>query len=189
MTQPTQTPTDPNADASDGDGAGDFSNHPDYQAFQRQMRRMEKRLKRSESSSTDTSKRLSAESRARKRLRRERDALEAEMVVREAAARSGLHDIDYAMRLLTRHLNGKPEEELKKFNEVEYFESLRGDHPHLFGEARKPATTGNGANAPGAPNPGAAQQGVAQGGQVDVRKMDPKQYQDHLRARGLNLNM
>jgi hypothetical protein len=133
---------------------------------------------------------MQTEASARKKARQERDAIEAEMIVRETAARKGIKDVDYALRLVTRELAGKTDEDVAKFDEAKFFDGLRETHPYLFGETTKPVTTGNGAGAaPPTPTPGAAQQSAAQGSQADARKMDQKQYQDHLRARGLSINL
>ncbi len=178
---------DPAADAASDGGA----QQPDIKQLTQSIRRMERRLERSEGKNTDLSKRMRRESNARKKLRRERDALEAEMIVREVAARIGIQDVDYAMRLLTRELQGKSMEDLEGFDENKFFDGLREKHSYLFGERSQPATTGNSAgdSQGGAPNPGAAANGAAQGGQVDVRKMDEKQYREHLAKRGLQLGV
>ncbi len=181
----TQDPADAGAD-----GAGNGEQPFDSREFQRQMRRLERRLERAEGTNADLTKRARREAQGRRRARRERDALEAEMIVREAAARTGVRDTDYAMRLLTRHLQGKTVDELKDFDETKYFDTLRGDHPYLFGTVSQPATTGNGAGtAPGAPQPGAVGNGTAQGSQVDAKKMSTEEYRDHLAKRGLNVSM
>lgn len=151
---------------------------------------MERRLEEVEGKNADLAGRLRREANGRKIAKQERDAIEAEMYVRQAAAQSGIKDIDYALRLLTQDLDGKSEEDLEKFNELKFFEGLREKHPYLFGEPpTKPATTGTGAgSAPPTPTPGAAQQGAAQGDQVDAKGMDPKQFREHLAKRGLNLS-
>lgn len=170
-------------EGGDGDGV-------DVKAFQRQLRRMEKRLNRQAEITDGLSKgKLQAERRA-KGLKAERDALEAEMAIREMMARQGVRDTDYAMRLYTRAQQGKSEEELAKFNHEEYFaKTLRTEHPYIYGELQKPATTGNGsAGTNGSPpNPGAAGTGAAAGGKVDVKTMSPEDYRKHLASRNLNL--
>lgn len=178
---------DPAADAA-SDGGGQ---QLDIKEMTRNIRRVERRLERSEGKNADLAKRMRRESNARKKLRRERDAIEAEMIVREGAARLGIQDVDYAMRLLTRELSGKSMEDLEGFDEVKFFDGLREKHSYLFGERSQPATTGNSAgdSQGGAPNPGAAANGAAQGGQVDVRKMDQKEYREHLNKRGLTLGI
>lgn len=160
------------------------------QEIRKEIRRLERRLEASEGKNTNLASRARKADNATRRLRQERDALEAEMIVREAAAHVGIQNVDYALHLLTKHLEGKPEEDLEGFDEVKYFKGLRDDHSYLFGETTKPATTGNGAGAaPPTPTPGAAQQGAAQGGQVDARKMSREEYQKHLASRGLNTGL
>lgn len=180
-----QKPQDPPDAGADGAGDGEPI---DTREFQRQIRRLERRLERTEGTNVELTKRARREAQGRRRARRGNDALEAEMIVREAAARTGVRDTDYAMRLLTRHLQGKSVEDLKEFDESKYFEGLRGDHPYLFGEVHQPATTGNGAStAPSAPQPGAVGSGAAQGSQIDVKKMNPQEFREHLANRGLSV--
>lgn len=160
------------------------------QELRKEFRRLERRLEATEGKNTNLATRARKADNATKRLRQERDALEAEMIVREAAAHAGVQNVDYALHLLTKHLEGKSEEDLASFDEAKFFKGLRDDHSYLFGETTKPATTGNGAGtAPPTPTPGAAQQGAAQGGQVDARKMSPEEYRKHLADRGLNTGL
>lgn len=136
----------------------------------------------------DEAKRLSAqEERKRRDMRKKLEDRETEMALREAAISAGVRDVDYAVRLLTRHVEGKDEAALKGFDEAKYFEGLRESHPYLFGETVRPATTGTGAGAaPAAPKPGQATAAAAQNGQIDARKMNQKEFEEHLRKRGLN---
>ena len=125
-----------------------------------------------------------------KRYRQERqknESLQTEMQLRESAIASGINDVDYAVRLLNRHVEGKSEEELKDFDESKFFTGLREQKPYLFGEVVKPATTGTaGGTVPPAPKPGAAAATAAKNGQIDARTMSQQEYQEHLRKRGLN---
>jgi hypothetical protein len=125
----------------------------------------------------------------RKELQRQLDAKEAEMELREAAITRGIKDSDYAIRLLTRSLEGKTEEELAKFDHGKFFDDLRGTHPYLFGEVVKPATTGTGAGAPAAPKPADAAAADAQNGRTDATKMTAEEYRAHLAKRGLAINV
>ena len=145
---------------------------------------------RSRREADDLKRQLSREVKGKRELQMRIDALEAETQLREAAIRVGVHDVDYALRLLTRDLEGKSEEELAKFDESAYFTGLRQSKPYLFGETVRPANTGTGVgNAPTALNPAEAAQVQAQGNQIDARKMDAKQFQEYLRAKGLNINL
>jgi hypothetical protein len=137
----------------------------------------------------DLNRRTKTESDGRKDLQRQLDAKEAEMELREAAAVAGIKDPDYAIRLLTRALESKTEDELSKFDHNKFFGELRGSHPYLFGEVVKPATTGTGAGAPAAPRPGEAASADAQNGKVDATKMKPDEFRAYLAKRGLGINV
>lgn len=115
------------------------------------------------------------------------DELRAEMHLRTLAAQSGIKEIDFAMHLFSKTVDGLKPEEAEKFNESEYFLGLRKSHPYLFGETVQPATTGTGAGAPAAPAPGAAAGGAAAGAKTDARTMSREEFQKLLRSRGLNL--
>jgi len=131
------------------------------------------------------------EERRRRELQDQLDAKEAEMSLREELYRAGVHDVDYALRLLTRQLEGKSVEEITAFNRDDFYQGLRKEKPYLFGETVSPATTGtNGAkpdgSVPAAPAPGGAAVEQAQQNQFDARKAKPQEISDRLRALGLN---
>lgn len=131
------------------------------------------------------------EERRRRELQDQLDAKEAEMSLREELYRAGVHDVDYALRLLTRQLEGKTEEEIGAFDRSAFYTGLRKEKPYLFGETVSPATTGtNGVrpdgSAPAAPPPGGAAVDQAQANQFDARKAKPQEISDRLRALGLN---
>jgi hypothetical protein len=133
---------------------------------------------------------LSREVHLKKEYQQRIDALEAEMTLRESAIRAGVVDIDYALRLLSRGLEGKSTEELEAFDENKFFTGLKDNHPYLFREQVKPANTGTGAgNAPAGLKPGEIAQGQAQNQQFDARKATPEQVRERLAARGLNLTI
>ena len=113
------------------------------------------------------------------------------MSLREELYRAGVHDVDYALRLLTRQLEGKSEEEIGAFDRDAFYKGLRTEKPYLFGETVAPATTGtNGSTpdgfAPAVPAPGGAAVEQAQRDQFDARKAKPNEIVDRLRALGLN---
>jgi hypothetical protein len=137
----------------------------------------------------DLGRRVKTETEGRRELQRQLDAKEAEMELREAAVMSGIKDPDYAIRLLTRSLESKSEEELAKFDHGKFFGDLRSSHPYLFGEVVKPATTGTGAGAPAAPKPGEAVVQNVQNGKVDATKLSPEEYRALLAKRGLAINI
>lgn len=135
-------------------------------------------------------RRISDEAKSRKELQELLDAREAEMALREQAAMCGIRDIDYAVRLISRELDGMDNAALQTFDERKYFDGLKGSHPYLFNEVTRPATTGTGTgSAPPAPKPGAAQQEAAQGQKTDVKKMSNEEFREHLRKRGLQLGI
>lgn len=150
--------------------------------------------------SSDETKRLSEEldslrrqvtreSSKSKQLQEAIDQKEAEMVLREAAINTGIQDVDYALRLLTRELEGKDEEYIGKFNENTFFAGLRESKPYLFKETIRPATTGVGAGAPPSPRPGEAARNDAQTNSMDALKLTKEQYTELLRQRGLSINL
>lgn len=137
----------------------------------------------------DLKRRLRASEEGRKEALKLADSRDAEMELRTAALMAGIKDPEFAIRLLTRELQGKTEEDLAKFDEGKFFEGLRSTRPYLFGEVVKPATTGNGAGgAPPTPKPGDATQGNVQANQVDARKMSKEEFMKHLQARGLSIS-
>lgn len=113
--------------------------------------------------------------------------LQAERELMRTGFEVGLKDVDYAIRLLQKHVAGLPPQEAEKFDERAFFQSLRKPYPYLFGETAQPATTGTGpGGAPTAPKPAAVAGAAATNGSVDVRQMTPTQYKEHLRARGIS---
>lgn len=152
----------------------------------REQARYERQLGNLQRERDTLASKLSDETRSRKTLQEALDAKDAEMALREAAVSVGVKDVDYALRLLTRELEGKSEAEMAQFDERAYFTSLRQSKPYLFGEVVQPATTGTGSSsAPAAPRPAAV---PPNGGRVDAMKMSPKEYQEELRRRGFNPN-
>lgn len=123
--------------------------------------------------------------RSHKELEAEFHALQAEKAIREVAIMAGVKDVDYAVALLQRSIQGKTAEELKSFDEGKFFEELREKQPYLFGETVRPATTGTGGKEPPAPRPGTVHQSSAANGQADVKKMDRQQFEAHLQKLGL----
>lgn len=132
-----------------------------------------------------------ASERRRRELQEQLDAKEAEMALREEIYRAGVHDVDYALRLLTRQLEGKSAEEIGAFDRSAFYTGLRKEKPYLFGETVAPATTGtNGVKPDGSnpvvPAPGGAAVEQAQQSQFNARTAKPQEISDRLRALGLN---
>lgn len=143
------------------------------------------------------------ENRKNRELQAQLAAKDAEIALREECYRAGVKDVDYTIRLLTRELQGKTQEEIGKYDRNAFYEGLKKDKPYLFGETVVAATTGTGgevAKKDGAPAPvnGAAgvppipptpgQAAVAEAGknQFDARKASPQEISDRLRSLGLN---
>lgn len=135
------------------------------------------------------------EERARRELQAKLDAKSAEMDLRDECYQHGVKDVDYTIRLLTRALEGKTQEEIAKFDRKAFYEGLKKDKPYLFGETVTPATTGtNGGAAPaaqntGAPPPPAAGDpaaAAANANKFDARKAKPEEVQARLRQLGLD---
>lgn len=151
----------------------------------REQARYERHLQNLQRERDQLASKLTEETRARKTLQEALDSKDAEMALREAAVSSGVKDVDYALRLLTRELEGKSEQEMSQFDERAYFTNLRQSKPYLFGEVVQHATTGTGSSsAPAAPKPASV---VANGnGRVDAMKMTQAEFQAELRKRNLN---
>lgn len=150
-------------------------------------REIERERKRAE----DAERATRVEAKRRKDLQRKLDAQEATAALERIAVSKGIRDTSYAIHLLNQHLADKPEAEIDAFDEAKFFEGLRPTHAHLFGETVVPATTGTGGGAAGTPPATTAEETArrnAAAGQVDVMKMDPKQYEEHLKKRGINPN-
>lgn len=135
------------------------------------------------------------EERRRRDLQAALDAKDAEMGLREELYRAGVKDVDYTLRLLTRQLEGKTQEEIAKFDRNAFYTTLRTDKPYLFGETVAPANTGTDASAktpgtPGAPPPTPAPGSVtateADKTKFDARTAKPEEVQARLRSLGLN---
>lgn len=132
-------------------------------------------------------KQFAQEQAQRRRLQRQLEAKEAEMALRETAAVKGVRDVDYALRLLQRELEGKDEAALKAFDESKFFDTLRASHPYLYGETTVPANTGTGVgSAPTAPKASTVQAAAGQAGVKDARSLSTDEFQKLLRSRGLS---
>jgi len=133
-----------------------------------------------------------SENRKNRDLQAKLDAKDAEMALRDECYGAGIKDVDYSIRLLTRVLEGKSEQEIAAFDRKAFYDGLKKDKPYLFGETVAPATTGtNGAVKPGgtqvvAPTPGETQVIDAATRQFDARTAKPEDVQKRLRELGLN---
>ena len=152
-------------------GTGDYA---------KQMQRLQREREK-------LAKQFAAEQAQRRKLQRTLEAKEAEFALRETAVGKGVKDVDYALRLIQRELEGKDEKALATFDEGKFFDTLRASHPYLFGEMVVPATTGTGVGAaPAAPKAGTVQAAQTAANQIDARKMSQDEFQKLMRSRGFN---
>jgi hypothetical protein len=131
-----------------------------------------------------------SEEKKRKAAERQLEAMQAEMTLRTSAVRAGVQDIDYALELLRRKIQGKTADDLKTFNEDEFFaKELRTSHPYLYGVTDIPANTSAGGPTRETPKPGAQPKPPAPGapanGVADARSLTPQQYADMLAKHGI----
>lgn len=132
-------------------------------------------------------KQFAQEQAQRRKLQRTLEAKEAEFALRETAVGKGVRDVDYALRLIQRELEGKDEKALAAFDEGKFFDTLRQSHPYLFGETVVPATTGTGVGAaPAAPKAGNVQAAQGAAGKMDARQMSQDEFQKLMRSRGFS---
>jgi hypothetical protein len=175
------------AKPQNGKPAGDPGPAPDgmsrkaQAAWEREREKMSRELEAAKRQAAHNDKKY----RQAKRQVEDRDT---EMALQRSAMLTGVKDVDYAIRLLNRHVENKTEQELEGFDEVKFFEGLRSTHSYLFGETVKPATTGVGGGTapPPAPKPEDAAKAAGQNGMVDANKLDRKAFDEMLRKRGLN---
>jgi len=163
---------------------------PDQRSQSKSYRALQRERDKLSSELTEAKEQLQRMTSQVRKLREDGDRREAEVVLREAAIRSGIRDVNYAIHLAHDDLAGKNEADLEKFDEHAYFSGLREKHPYLFGETIRPATTGTGANAaPPAPKAGEATQAAATNNRQDARSLDQKAFADLLRQKGLTPNI
>ncbi len=113
-------------------------------------------------------------------------AQEAETALRVAAARAGVRDVDYSLTILRRKMEAMTEEDLHTFDEDQFFsQTLREEHPFLFGVEERPATTGTHGAAPTPATTRASDGAPLPPGSVDAKKLTREEYDRMLRERGL----
>lgn len=182
---PQQRPA-PVADEPNDDPAKDLANAKNERReegkYQRQLEKVLNERNRYASSATEWQRKA-------KEFQADADATRAEMHIRTIAAQTGVQDIDYAVILFSREVERLTPQEAETFDEKVFFEGLRKAKPLLFGEVVQPANTGTGVGgAPKPPAPAAVRAQNGANGAVDVRKMNPQEYQAHLAKRGINPN-
>lgn len=143
-------------------------------------------------------KRWRQENRKNRELEMALQAKDAEMALREECYRAGVKDVDYMIRLLTRELQDKSQEEIAAYDRTKFYEAQKKERPYLFGEVVVAATTGTGGEtkqgdqtqtgqgAPATPAPGAAAVGEAEKKKFDAKTAKPEEVQARLRELGLN---
>lgn len=165
------------------------SNSTSTKVSSRKARQLERENEKLRNEREKSKRRWKAEEKRRRDLQRKLDAKDVEMQLREQAVMAGVKDVDYALRLLSRRLSGKSEDELASFDESEFFTKLKEDKPYLFGEQIVPATTGNGgSDDPPAPSSDEVSKTV-EPGHFDARQADPKDVSKRLRELGLDPNV
>jgi hypothetical protein len=174
-------------DTSDEDVASEKPVAPANKHDRRAMAQYERERQQWAQQMEQAKRRGAHEEKKRRELQRQLDANEARSSLEKLAIRRGVQEVDFAMHLLQRELEGKTEKDLADFDEGVFFDRLRESRPYLFGEVVRPATTGTGAgNAPSVPKPGQVAQTVATSGQIDARKMPSLDFHALLRKRGFN---
>ena len=163
----------------------------------RAARRAEKERERALEEVRRLNRARAAEEKRRKDAERRLQAMEAEMSLRTAAVRAGVQDVDYALELLRRKINGKTADDLKTFSEDEFFaKELRSSHPYLYGVTDVPANTSASVATKDAPKPPApvgkptqmpapTGNGTNGGSAVDARKLSPQEYTELLTRYGI----
>lgn len=138
------------------------------------------------------------ENRKNRELEAALQAKDAEMALREECYRAGVKDVDYMIRLLTRELQDKSQEEIAAYDRTKFYEAQKKERPYLFGEVVVAATTGTGGEtkqgdqvqtgqgAPATPAPGAAAVGESEKKKFDAKTAKPEEVQQRLRELGLN---
>lgn len=176
-----------------GDDAGDTPNGgPD-------VTRLEKRNAALVEEKRKANRARAREEKKRRRLEKQLAAQEAETELKMAAMRAGItspQHVRFALSELRTHLKGKTPDELKEFQEEDYFsKTLREQHPYLYGVKERDASTGpdstqtGGDPAPKTPPPNGANGDDKGDGDdktpVDARKMNRADYEKLLEKRGL----
>lgn len=186
----------PPGDPSDDPAAPLATDPPNTPISRKGAGRWDKEINRlTRSLETERAGRLELTNRS-KRLQGELDALQARSALEKTAIRAGVRDVDYALLLLQRHLEGArlSDDQLEKFDYTAFFEGMKKSHPYVFGEVVKPANSGNPNNEPPPPPPGNPPPG---GGGVNFMakddkgklKVDDATYREQLRKRGLDTSL
>ena len=150
----------------------------------------DRRLVKSEQDKDVATRKWRAERNRRKVSERRNDALQAQMELQRVAMLAGVTDVDYALRLAWREMDGKSMEELAKFDESAFFEGLRKSKPYIFGEIEVPATTGTAGNGSSeVPEPPSSDEVTTQGAngqQFDAKNATQEEVDAQLRQLGIS---
>lgn len=159
----------------------------------RAARRAEKERERALEEVRRLNRARATEEKRRKDAEKRVEAMEAEMALRTAAIRAGVQDVDYALELLRRKINGKNVEELRGFSEDDFFvKELRSSHPYLYGVTDIPANTTAPVEATKArvtttvqAKPTSMPAPTNGNSMMDARKLSPQEYTDLLQRHGI----
>jgi hypothetical protein len=155
----------------------------------RQLTRAQKENQRLVDAARRANRARAQEEKRRRDIERQLAATEARHELHLAAVRAGVKDVDYAIHLLERRMSGKTEDELKGFDEEEFFsKTLRESHPYLYGVEERPAGSAGPKDQEPKPPPKPADKLPATNGgsdKTDARKMSNEEYTALLRKRGL----
>lgn len=131
-------------------------------------------------------------------LEQQLEATREEMSIRVELSQLGLKDLDFAWFALSKHLkqlsaNTSPEgaKALAAFSVSTWAEEQRASRPYIFGTQPAPVTTGavgapGTAPPPGQPTPPAVAAAAAGAGSFDARAASPRDFEDRMRASGIN---
>lgn len=157
-------------------------------SLEAELRRANKERERLAQALAEEKARSEKENRRSKQLSKKVEAMEVDNELREAAIKTGVVDVDYAMTLLQRDLASKTEAQLASFDEKQYFNGLRNTHGYLFGERSEPANTSRTTDAPAAPSASQTQrQVVNQVAKKDASREKTEAVHARIREMGLTL--
>lgn len=181
-------PTARTAPPPESDDNTDDSTPPAPVASRRRETRTERELTRAQEQRRAANRARAAAEKRAKQLERQREADSAENELKLAAVGAGVKDVDYALVILRRKLQGKTEDELAKFDEDKFFkDELRRTHPYLYTVQEEPVTTSPPADPanPGKQAPAATPpKAPASGDKKDGRTMSKAEYNETLSKRG-----
>lgn len=119
-------------------------------------------------------------------LEGELSQVEATNKLRTQAVMAGVQDVDYAMTLLNRKLQGLGEQEREAFDVAAFFGgTLKQAAPYLFAAQSVPATTGPGGPEPAQAGPAQVTSASVSEAAKDARTLPRQEYEALLKKHGL----